>query len=397
MVKEYQILASGIDSLDLSIDVKWSNGLFFEYLAQQKFEAQEENQDKVIKFPGSDQLALIKPYGRKGHEWIIENENYSLTIGNWLDPKSRPSIMMSIRSLALWHVGPQELIAQICSHITNVGGELLSIKPSRIDLCIDIVLPESIWNVELIPLRVTRAAYAAPHFFNSSLTGISIGKGKFAARLYNKPLEIKQKSKKFWMYDIWETDLDLPDNLRIIRIEGQIRREGLKELGLDQLDETFSHVEKIWAYLTQDWLKFQDNPGNHHTMRTTLDWWEIIQNGFMGVQSPTPLIRCKAFNQSKKQLYAQTHGTLTSIIALHHEINEFPLGFPTGFADMREQLESCFSEFRKTDFELEIAVYEKRAKNHKAKDKAEKVHKQRVDQGLPSNITPEAKPKKERD
>lgn len=394
MIKEYQILASGIDSLDISIDVKWSNGLFFEYLAQQKFEA-EEDQDKVIKFPGSDQIALIKPYGRNGHEWVIENEHFSLTIGNWLEPKSRPSIMMSMRSLALWQIGPQELTAQICSHITKSGGEILSIKPSRIDLCVDIVIPKPIWSVELIPSRVTRAAYAAPHFFNCDLTGMSIGKGKISARLYDKPLEIRQKSKKYWMYDIWEITPDLPDNLNIIRIEGQIRREGLKELGLDQLDETFSHVEKIWAYFTQDWLKFQDNPGNHHTMRTTFDWWQVIQNGFMGVQSPTPLIRCKAFNQSKKQLYSQTHGTLTSIIALNHEINDFPLGHPTGFEDMKDQLGACFTEYGKSDFDLEVAVYEKRAKNHKAKDKAEKVHQERIDKGLPCNITPEIDSKKE--
>ena len=79
----------------------------------------------------------------------------------------------------------------------------MKIKPSRVDLCADILLDEKLWTKDLIDYRVTRSNYASQHFTNNQLTGIVIGKGHMMARLYDKPLEIKQKKKKEWMYDIW--------------------------------------------------------------------------------------------------------------------------------------------------------------------------------------------------
>ena len=86
----------------------------------------------------------------------------------------------------------------------RAGAESLLLKPSRVDVCIDMAFPKDGWKMDLIEHRVTRAHYAAPHFDNSTMTGISIGKGNIAARLYDKILEISQKSKKTWMFDVWD-------------------------------------------------------------------------------------------------------------------------------------------------------------------------------------------------
>jgi hypothetical protein len=248
--------------------------------------------------------------------------------------------------------------------------------------------PKDFWNVELISLRVTRSQYAAPHFDNQKMTGISIGKGTIGARLYDKPLEISKKSKKYWMYDVWNIQMDIPAEIKIIRIEGQFRREAIKELGIETIDELFKHIENLWGYFTQDWLKFQDNPGKHHTMRSTLSWWEIVQNAFMGVQNPRPLLRCKVLNPKKKQLYSQSYGTLASLLALIHEEKEIPVGSQVRINDLLREFDTYSAEMGKGDFELEADLVTKRAKTNRVKDKMHRTHMHRQHYGFPSNIKP---------
>ena len=79
------------------------------------------------------------------------------------------------------------------------------------------------------------------------------------------------------MFDIWGIE-QIPPGMKIIRIEFQLRREAIKSLLIDQVIDLFE-FEQVRVYLT-DWLKFQDRPGEHHTQRTTLEWWKKVQNGY---------------------------------------------------------------------------------------------------------------------
>ena len=390
---EYQVLASGIDTLVLAIDVHWKDDTFFNQLEEMKALAIQFENDHPIQFPGKMLLASIKPYGRKGYQWIVENGDFEFSIGRWLKPDSRPSIMVSIRSEALWREGPLEIVEYIKDTLFLAGAESLLIKPSRVDVCMDISFPDNEWNMGLIPLRVTRSRYAAPHFDNVAMTGLSIGKGDIAARLYDKILEINKKSKKTWMFDIWDiwdSMAEILKDKKIIRVEWQFRREALKELGIDHIDDLFSHIENLWAYFTQDWLKFQDSPGEHHTMRKTLLWWNIVQNGFLGIQSPRPLIRCKAIQPRKEQLHAQTYGTLTSFLACIHEEKEIPIGSKAGINDLLYHFDKYSEERGKTDFDVEVDLFDKRAKINKIKEKMHQTHIRRKLLGFPSNIKPES-------
>jgi len=56
------------------------------------------------------------------------------------------------------------------------------------------------------------------------------------AGLYGKPLEIAEKSRKTWMFGIWGIE---PDEVqgKIIRVEFQLRREPLKEMGVGRLSD----------------------------------------------------------------------------------------------------------------------------------------------------------------
>src|SRR5690606_16321245 len=147
-----------------------------------------------------------------------------------------------------------------------------------------------------------------PHLRHEQLTGISVGRGQISARLYNKPLEIQTKSHKFWMFDVWGVQ-HVPDDLRIIRVEVQLRREKLKALGINLLADLWAKEAGLWAYCTQRWLKLQTG-GPHHTQRRTVPWWSVVEAGYAGAQGAEPLVIEKAVRATRERLMKQILGLL---------------------------------------------------------------------------------------
>lgn len=344
-----QILCSGIDSLNLAIDVHWSKTDLFDYLSILKEDAKNNRKDA----PGileldegrNKWLFNIKAHGKNGYEWMLSNKEFTLVIGAWKRPQSKPSVLAEIRSETLWHLGAERAVEKIKEILLAQGGTRITIKPSRVDFCVDIIFPENEWNVSLKKYAITRSTYMASHLSHKKLTGFSIGKGKLSARLYDKPLEIRQQSKKFWMYDIWGIK-EVPENRKVIRVEFQFRRELLKQLAINDISDLFLHCDNIWAYCTQRWLKFQTNPEKHHTQRKTLDWWLEVQNGFLGVQEPTPLVRSRALNFDIHQNTIQAIGHIRSLIAAKVASQVLDEYVP---AEIEDGFENILREVNKTE------------------------------------------------
>jgi hypothetical protein len=259
-----RVLTSGVDRLVLSLDIKWENENLFKSLTELKKKAKENNDG----YPGSigkEESFLwkfnISPSGAKGWEWILKGQEFTLNIGNWLEPISRPSMIVDIGSETLWRVGMRDSIDWIMGLIKTIDGKVITVKPSRVDLCMDILLDESLWTQTLIDLCVTRARVFKPYYFGEKLTGIQIGSGKIFVRMYDKEHEIKTISKKYWMYDIWKLE-ETPDNKRIIRVEFQIRREVIKDLGINDINDLFAHIDSLWASAQRTGSSFRIIPEN---------------------------------------------------------------------------------------------------------------------------------------
>lgn len=387
-----QVLCHGIDTLYLNIDVKWKNSEFFSKLAQLKGYAQNSHTDCPATFyphpNGQPWKCVVKQHGARGHEWILESAEFTLRIGRWLEPIQKPSIVAEIRSEALWHLGPANALKRLLQIVRGQHGVVVSVKPGRVDLCVDILIDENLWQMDLILYRVTRASYAAPHFARDVLTGISIGRGTISARIYDKPLEIKKQSGKTWMYDIWGVD-EVPDGRRVLRIEFQLRREVITQLGIDKVGHLFRSLDSIWAYCTKKWLKFRSNPGKQTNLRKTFPWWEVVQAGFGGAQHASPSIRFKAFLIKEDQAFGQIYGNLTSLEASRIEtftsiqkldtnleislsmINREALARNKGGFAFADEVEAKLSKFQRTELKLL------------------EVHGKRKKLGQPSNFSPE--------
>jgi len=384
----YETLASGIDTLNLAVDVLWPNEDFIKNLEEWKKYSQDKGLDMPFNlfFPHTDKELwnfVIKPFGVSGYPFFIQNKHYALKIDKTLGPVSRPNVLIEIRSEALWQFTPFYAVEIILDFIRQMGGYVESAKTSRVDLCLDLHVPSNFKGIELILYATTRATYMALHLSHKYFSGLSIGKGDISARIYDKTLEIKQQSKKFWMFNIWGFE-EIPRNLRVMRIEFQLRREAIRQMGIDQVDELLNHADNLWAYCTKKWLKFQDNPGKHHTQKKTFDWWKIVQNTFLGVSDPEPLIRCKALSTEKTYHYRQTMGALTSYAAIEEDNENCERKFR--LKEFMSDPSSLAQILNRDEFEIRQRIDEKKMRNHRLNEKMLEAHGLRKSQGFPSKL-----------
>lgn len=316
-----RVLASGIDTLYLAVNLKWTGEGFFDYLRTLKAKAIEAEQDQpgqCVTPGGEDWQFVVRPYGMKGYEWLLESREYRVDLGGWAEPKQRPSAMAYLGSETLWRLGAHAAVGRVLGQLAAAGATVQIVKPSRVDLTVDLLLPAEAWCFDLARLFSTRGDDVTTYTFKRKLTGFKIGSGNIVARLYDKPAEIARKRQKLWMFDVWGIPA-APVSYKIIRVEFQLRREALREFGIDTYEQLRERQAAVWAYCTQRWLKVQDHPERHATRRHTLPWWIVVQNGFSGAQGGTPAVRRKAIRTDEEQLSRQLFGLLTSMMALQDQ------------------------------------------------------------------------------
>ncbi|MFA9477751.1 hypothetical protein ACERK3_05520 [Phycisphaerales bacterium AB-hyl4] len=314
-----RVLACGIDSLVLALDVHWLDERLLYKLAELKQEAAGNDAEvpgRIMLDDGSAAwLFTVKPHGTSGHAYLLNSGSMSWSVGHSPTPTSRPGVMVTIRSETLWTHGPASVVQRVHDLIDAAGGKVMACKVSRADLCVDVLLPVAAWDRELREYVVSRAEYRVPFFSKLRRTGLQIGKGKIMGRMYDKPLEIIARGgKKIWMYDVWGVQ-SVADDHRIIRVEFEAKREGIKALGVDTFEDLEQLTPNLWAYFTGQWLRMVDDPAKHHTRQKLLPWWPVVQAGYTGAQHAMPLIRAKAVKADREQLCKQLLGYLTSLVA----------------------------------------------------------------------------------
>jgi len=312
------VLTSGVDSIVLALDLHWRGDKFFRQLHELQQDARDHKRPAPGQMQTKDQAHAVMfevlEHGSDGYQWIINSTEWSIKLGSWLQPQSRPNAMVTLRSESLWLHGVVESIDRLSELLRSVEGFIIRNRASRVDICTDIQLPEEMWHKDLIDYRVGHIRKNAIHLEFDRLEGFQLGKGKFLARIYDKPLEIDRISKKYWFYDIWKIE-KVPEDQRIIRVEFQVRREGLKQLGVNTVWDFVNHPRSLWDYCTR-WLQLAKNREALKRDRVLLPFWDTVQNGFLGGQSGAPFIRAKMIQVKQRQLDLQLIGQVTSLVAM---------------------------------------------------------------------------------
>jgi len=375
-------LLSGIDTLVLSFDAYWTSRTFFALLNAKLEEAKalkEEVPFCLVEPDGNAIQFMLKPHGAAGYAWLLIGNDYCLKIMDAVKPESRPNLIIEFRSEFLWSVGPLEAVTRIMDALECIGAELPIRKPSRVDLCKDLLVVEDGWTIDLLKYAVTKATIDDTHRKHQQMSGITFGRKALVARLYDKTREIREVSGKTWFHDLWGLE-ELPEGTLVLRVEFQLRRATLRELGCNDISTLFQALPNIWAYCTRDWLKFQDNPGEHHTKRNTLTWWREVQDSFYGLQEGEPLIRAKAMETDKKRLSQQATGIGTSLIAMDRE--EGKPGQAPCLEGYAKAMDEALERSGKSEKELEEDVVKKLLKRTRLTKEMESALAQRKRLGL---------------
>ena len=152
------------------------------------------------------------------------------------------------------------------------------------------------------------------HYIGKVFSGFVIGKGSLlSCRIYNKSLEILSSS-KLWFKEIWKQYGWIEDK-EVWRVEFQIRRKILKEFSIFTVEDVFSKLENIWAYLTQKWLLMKGKSGKNVTRNKVIRKWKIVQKANSNYKA-TPQIREAIKKGNKEKLLTQCEGLIKSIAAL---------------------------------------------------------------------------------
>lgn len=241
---------------------------------------------------------------------------------------NNPPVRVKFISGFIWSYGYKEAYQRFIDWFRSFLYTAQS-KISRVDICCD--TDEAIFIESDIKDMVTRAQGKTLNYVDDvnyqgkKFSGFSIGRGKpIMCRIYNKSMEIK-RSNKTWFYSIWILNGSNLDN-DIWRVEFQLRRQVLKEFNVNTVEDFFKVENKIWAYLTQEWLSFKSNNNDSNVSRRTVKRkWQVIQmanNNYL----VSPAIREKIKVGSLQKVLDQSAGLFQSIAAIEDIDNSKDVG-----------------------------------------------------------------------
>ncbi len=117
---------------------------------------------------------------------------------------------------------------------------------------------------------------------DGEVTGFTVSPGNsIMCRIYDKRAEMAQwdplNEKVQVEREIWQragvTDAD-----EVWRIEFQLRRDALEQMGIETLNDVMKNLDKMWAYCTRKWLRIVDLTTATRKERAEIDLrWKAIQ------------------------------------------------------------------------------------------------------------------------
>jgi len=242
----------GVDSLYLSYSGSLHHRVEKE-LSKLKAFAQSQEQPRVVlaQYPVEGHVFAVRDKGAGLFPYVLDDFALRLQLSKHLSKLPLAYVKVSSDYLAAHE--PEDASIEAYSVVSHLGDCRDFGKVGRIDLFVDFVT-----NVDLESWDrtawVTRASAINAYSVDGEFSGWAVGVGgAIAARLYNKTLEI-QKSHKDYLKGLWlESGWD--GSASVWRLEMQLKREVLGQLGLRTVDEVLNNLGGIWAYSTTEWLR----------------------------------------------------------------------------------------------------------------------------------------------
>lgn len=314
----------GVDFLKVNYWVQWEDFSFLDVLEWSKKRLQETEDEQV------------HVLNSKGIEWNLQRTgtskfNYRLKAGdvtllfNRRVPEGNiPNFRLEIGSLTA-QTRLLQTINDIKHWLDRQGAEFKKERVAEVHLAVDFIgLDIKTLGLENQDRWIQRSHSFAPYYHHRKLTGISMGKGDFMLRVYDKVTELKRSEHKQEIFrELWKTDTY--DSYPVTRVEYQLRRPVLKEFnhleycnGIDTVKQLYFGLRALWKYATTDWARFMatmiDRDNKHQSRALYSDFWEIVRSVvWTGIEELRREKKTK--HKNIEALRKQARGILMSIAA----------------------------------------------------------------------------------
>ena len=280
-----------IDYLTFWVYGEWASGVeqLFKRLDSGRAAAVLEKNGIEFKSGGLQFLLLKNGSGRGSFScrWCLYHRGIFIGLCN--NPNlssSRPVAKFEIKGEPLAQLGLQGALEIVDVVLAAFGIAYERSLLSRIDIKADhLGIPVSRYKDDFDSGRViTRARQLNTFGSFQEVQTIAVGNRKtnrVVCRFYDKLAELLHKPEKKALFEKHVTGGEIVDSCT--RVEFEIRREGLKELGINSFEDCFGRLVDITTYLTSDFLRIADAKvdRNHTDRAKTAEHWQETQDAFL--------------------------------------------------------------------------------------------------------------------
>ena len=336
-VEQVKLVAFGVDTLVLNVryaddQYRATNEELPDELATQLDAWQDLAKREEVPVATSLQYRgislMMYPHGAgKGQwRWLRASSLLNLSIGRGRLGGIVAQVRLS--SEYLWSCADlAEAIVESCVFLYDFFGEHIIFQVSEVHLCADVVgwdVSSCDWQRSFLSRarrRVDRAGVLTDGTSDCSADTDTVGGGASVAvisgrrlatlefgapgaplscSMYNKSLEITQKSHKTWFYDLWHARGGWDGSSEVWRVEFRFRREALRELqeqgvfcGVDNAYDLPERLEALWVYavghldggideLADGWLRytFPSSADSNQARWVVHPAWRVVQLAF---------------------------------------------------------------------------------------------------------------------
>jgi hypothetical protein len=337
---KFKALRFGVDSLYLS----YHGQLFDEWnikLDELKTKAQSEieTEQALAQVCIGSHIFEVRDKGVPRFPYVLVDNCFFIKINRKLS-KTLPMAHVQISSEYLAAVGLDAAEKDLRIVINTLGLVEGVASVSRADLFLDFVSLDNLADIEQ-PDWITRANLMAKYFdcrLTEPFTGWVIGMGgNLHARLYEKVVEIVNKSHKTYLFELWQAN-GWQAGEKVWRMEFQTEKQTLKELGILTLSDLLDQQAALWHYLTLDWLRLSiPNPNDSKRDRwPNHPLWDALANVY---DLPLDQPRLQRFRPARlpadERLFVHGLGGFTSFMA-SRGIEDFGEGLGEYLAQAKE-------------------------------------------------------------
>jgi len=316
-----KVLLAGVDTLEVGFNVK--EFLFTTEEWQMLADAKHAAQGTMFDSGGTPVVLRghkfsVNPKGGVGYEYVLQNNDLRIRIAERADSgRVYPEVHVRWSSEYLWRHGWQGVFTYVRNWVYS-WADVSSEKVSRVDLCVDLnsPLPDvNLRGLEVVSRAKKKTEFYIQHYLDGlDETGYTFGKGALVCRTYNKLAEIEH-SQKAWFQDIWRKQ-GWDGNSPVTRVEYQARRDFLKSMQIETVEDLEMQLADLWKYYT-DWVSLRDQSSDSNRRRWPVKpFWAVVRGAVPSFGQVTGVVRIAQRRPRMDSLARMGRGVMVTMAAL---------------------------------------------------------------------------------